>query len=164
MNNADSPLNTKSRGHYLGTEIEEIWWRRYRKNGLFARGNGEYWLDGDYLNFRRYLTRTPIVIDLSRMIELKLGTWHAGRWAAGLTVFKFLWKKDGLLLSSGFILSKDPAEVQRLADHLRQRIAERRTPPAATPTSSPHNPHNPQATNRHPRSNDSRNGKSPDPG
>lgn len=36
-----SKTNTQI-GHYLGTEIDEKWWRRYRKNKFLARGNGEY--------------------------------------------------------------------------------------------------------------------------
>ena len=27
-------------GAYLGTELDETWWKRYRKDGFFARGNG----------------------------------------------------------------------------------------------------------------------------
>jgi hypothetical protein len=35
----------KNKGLYLGTEIDQKWWRRYTKEGLFLRGNGEYWYD-----------------------------------------------------------------------------------------------------------------------
>ena len=53
-------LMEKRPGHYLGTEIGESWWRRYRADGFFARGNGELWLDESGLWFSRYLTqRSP---------------------------------------------------------------------------------------------------------
>ena len=49
----------KKKGHYIGTEINEKWWSRYRGEGFFARGNGEYWFDEDFFYFRRYLTKEP---------------------------------------------------------------------------------------------------------
>jgi hypothetical protein len=41
----------KRRGHYLGTEIDEKWWRRYRKDGFLARGLGEYWIENSFYIF-----------------------------------------------------------------------------------------------------------------
>lgn len=35
--------------------------------------------------------------------EVKLGTWHAGKWAYGNFIVKILWKKDDLGLSSCFL-------------------------------------------------------------
>mgnify|MGYP001567496802 CR=1 FL=1 len=32
------------KGNYLGTEIDEKWWKRYRSPGFFARGSGEFWM------------------------------------------------------------------------------------------------------------------------
>ncbi len=49
----------KKKGHYIGTEINEKWWSRYREEGFFARGNGEYWFDEDFFYFRRYPTKEP---------------------------------------------------------------------------------------------------------
>lgn len=34
-------LASKENGSYLGTEINEKWWRRYIKNKLFVRGDGK---------------------------------------------------------------------------------------------------------------------------
>jgi hypothetical protein len=36
----------KKRGSYLGTEVDEKWYKRYRRDGFFARGSGEYWNRG----------------------------------------------------------------------------------------------------------------------
>jgi hypothetical protein len=91
----------KRRGHYLGTEIDENWRKRYRKDGFFARGVGRFWLDDEGFYFHKYLTRKPIVIPLMDVQEVKLGTWHSGRKCPEDSVVKILWKKEGTLLSSG---------------------------------------------------------------
>lgn len=102
------------RGHYLGTEIEEKWWRRYWKDGLLARGVGEFWIENSALFFRRYLTERLIVIPFEDLIDVKLGKWHCGRWAAGAQVVKIVWRKKGKRLSSGFIFSRDEQETELL--------------------------------------------------
>ena len=113
----------KRRGCYLGTEINEKWWKRYTKEGLFARGNGEYWYDDEAFYFLRDLTRGPIVIPFDKMGGLKVGTWHSGRWAWGNPIIKLLWVHQGQSLSSGFILSYQESEVLMLLDEIRQRIS-----------------------------------------
>jgi hypothetical protein len=113
----------RRRGHYLGTEIDEKWWKRYAKEGLFARGNGEYWFDDEAFYFLRYLTRDPIVITFNKVSDLKVGTWHCGRWAWGNPIVRFFWSHQGQSLSSGFILSYEKAEVQRLVDEIGQRVS-----------------------------------------
>jgi len=110
-------------GLYLGTEIEEKWWRRYMKDKLFARGNGRYWHDDRAFYFRRYLTKKPIVIPFVSVSEIKVGKWHAGRWCSGHPVMKIVWIKDGLALSSGFLVSKNKEEFSGLLAELRQRIS-----------------------------------------
>ena len=84
----------KSKGLYLGTEINETWWRRYTKDGFFMRGNGEYWYDDQGFYFQRTLTKTPLFISFKDAFEVKLGTWHAGKWAYGNFIVKILWKKE----------------------------------------------------------------------
>ena len=111
------------KGHYLGTVIDEKWWKRYKKDKFFARGNGEYWFDDTTFYFRRYLTKNPIKIPLSKVAEIRLGKSHAGRWLLGTPVVKFIWEKDGLQLSSGFLVSRDKHEVESLLSDLKQRIS-----------------------------------------
>ena len=110
------------KGHYLGTEIDEKWWKRYRKDKLFARGNGEYWFDETTLYFRRYLTKLPIEIPFARVMEVKIGTSHAGRWLLGRRVIKLIWHKDGLKLSSGFILSPNLQDTETIMAELKHKI------------------------------------------
>ena len=112
-------------GAYLGTEIDEIWWKRYRKDGFFARGNGEYWFEDEDLYFRRYLTKKPIIIPYSRIETLQLGKWHAGQWRMGKPILKILWLKDGLRLSSGFVLSRSLDETLNLKADLENRVGPR---------------------------------------
>lgn len=93
-----APMNTgdRKRGHYLGTEIDERWWRRY-------------------------ITANPIVIPLHDVVEVKVGKWHSGRWAGGKPIVKLVWVKEAVRLSSGFILSADRGETERLAAELRSQ-------------------------------------------
>lgn len=110
MKNPDNPHHRK--GHYLGTVIDEKWWKRYKKNKLFARGNGKYWYDRDIFYFLRYLTKQPIQIPFSKIIRLEIGKSHAGRWLFKQNVLKMIWEKDGRLLSSGFIVARDRLETE----------------------------------------------------
>ena len=108
----------KAKGAYLGTEKNEKWWKRYIRDGLFARGNGEYWLDEKGLYFRRYLIKRPIFIAFSDILEIKLGKSHAGRWCMGNTVMKIVWKKEGLRLSSGFLILQYKEAAKNLKDKI----------------------------------------------
>jgi hypothetical protein len=112
-------LTEKRRGHYLGTEVDEKWWRRHTKDKLLSRGLGECWIEEGSLLFRRLLTSDPIAIPLRDVYEIKVGTWHSGRWAAGAPVVKVVWRKDDLRLSSGFVLSADLTETKALVGELR---------------------------------------------
>lgn len=111
----------QKKSHYLGTEIDEKWWKRYRRDKFFARGSGLYWLDENGLCFRRYLTKRPICIPFERIERIKLGKWHAGRWCGGLLVLKILWHKDGQTLGSGFLVSKSRIDAENLKAELERR-------------------------------------------
>lgn len=113
--------DTTHKGHYLGTEINEKWWKRYKKNRFFARGNGEYWVDDQALYFRRYLTRHPIIIPFEKMIEIKIGKSHAGRWVFGLRALKLVWEEDGIRLSSGFVFCRNQPETMAVMTDLKRR-------------------------------------------
>jgi hypothetical protein len=112
----------RRKGHYLGTEIDEKWWKRYKKDKFFARGNGEYWYDDAAFHFHRYLTKEPIQIPFAQITEINIGKSHAGRWLLGHRVMKLIWEKDGLRLSSGFLVSSSPEQAEEVAAELRLRI------------------------------------------
>lgn len=116
----------RRKGHYSGTEINEQWWKRYTRDKMFARGAGEYWYDGDAFYFRRYLTKTPIVIHFKDIKEIKTGKWHAGQWAGGRHIIKLIWQQGTLTLSSGFIFSKNHIEVQTLHQELQNFVKAKR--------------------------------------
>ena len=109
-------------GAYLGTEIDETWWKRYRKDGFFAQGNGEYWFEDDGLYFRRYLTRKPIILPYNCIQEIYLGKWHAGQWRMGKPILKIVWIKEDLRLSSGFLVSKSLQETLNLKEEVERRL------------------------------------------
>lgn len=112
------------KGHYLGTEIDETWWKRFTKDKLFARGNGVYWFDPTNFCFRRYLTKQPIQIPYQAITGLKIGKSHAGRWFAGGPILKIVWKKNGATLSSGFIVAKDLARTESVKLTLENKIGQ----------------------------------------
>ena len=115
------PANRR-KGHYLGTEIDQKWWKRYRKEKMFARGNGEYWFDDSALYFRRYLTRQPIKIPFDKVSELKIGRSHAGRLLWSNRVLKIIWQQDAISLSSGFVVARNEQETEAISDELKQLI------------------------------------------
>lgn len=112
----------KKTGHYLGTEIDEKWWKRYRKDRFFARGNGEYWHDEQGFYFLRYLTKEPLFIPFESILEIKSGKWHSGRWSAGVEILKIIWNKEGWRLSSGFRVSVKKEETDQLKEILKEKI------------------------------------------
>ncbi len=116
----------RKKGLYLDTEIVgKKWWKRYLKDKLFARGNGKYWFGDNGFYFLRYLTSTPIYIPFSEVIEIQLGTKHAGRWAMGNLIVKILWRKDDLVLSSEFLVSKNKEDAPVFKAELERRIQKR---------------------------------------
>ena len=114
-------INGKT-GLYLGTEIDEKWWKRYTEDKLWIRGNGQYWYDDDAFYFLRYLTKEPVTIPMKDILEFKTGKWHAGRWCFGYPVLKIIWLKDGINLSSGFLISKDNADIRNIISELKNKI------------------------------------------
>ncbi len=113
---------SKYKGLYLGTEVDEKWWRRYTKDKMFMRGNGKYWHDDNGFYFLRYLTKTPIFIPFDKVKEIKSGQWHSGRWAYGNFILKIIWEKDNLRLSSGFIVSKYKEDALKLKEILTTKL------------------------------------------
>jgi hypothetical protein len=109
------------RGHYLGTELNERWWRRYARDGFLARGLGDWWLDDEALYFHRRLTQAPLVIAFADVVGLSRGSWHAGQWAGRDAVVKVAWRRDGDRLCSGFVLARDPAETAALMREIGSR-------------------------------------------
>lgn len=120
---------TELAGKYFGTEIDEKWWKRYRKNKMFARGNGTFSYDEQSILFLRLVTRTPLAIEFEKILEFKIGKWHAGQWGAGKPILKIVWKKDNQLLSSGFSLSTESGEIQEVLSELcKNRKLSQQTP------------------------------------
>ena len=109
-------------GHYLGTEVDEKWWKRYTKNKLLARGNGKYWIEKGAFCFLRYLSKDPIEIRFEDIVDIKIGTWHSGRWCIGWPIVKIVWMKEGIRLSSGFVVSKSKGIVLNFVDDLKERV------------------------------------------
>lgn len=101
-------------GYYAGTEINGYWWKRYTGEGFFARGNGEFWYDEEAFSFLRNLTTSPLTIPFRNVEGFQLGGWHAGRWVWRKRAIKFIWRRDGLQLSSGFVLTRSESDARRM--------------------------------------------------
>jgi len=114
----------KQKGFYLGTEVQERWWHRYRGDKMFTRSDGEYWLDDDYFYFHRFFTRNTICVPLANILEVKIGRWHSGRWALGKYILKLVWHRNGKKLSSGFVVPSQH-EVLGLKKEIEERLNER---------------------------------------
>jgi hypothetical protein len=112
----------KRSGHYLGTEINVKWWKRYAGEGFFARGNCEYWCDDEAFHFLRYLSREPIKIPFDKVARLRIGTWHCGRWAWGKPIVKIYWQQQGESLCSGFTLAGGEDEARGLLNSIGERL------------------------------------------
>jgi hypothetical protein len=117
---ATSPVPASARpGAYLGTVVDGKWWKRFRRYGFFARGNGVFWYDGEGFHFRRYLTTTSLTVPFRLVTGITTGTSHAGRWLMGARALKIVWRRDGLALSSGYIVSRTNDETEAIASELR---------------------------------------------
>ncbi len=110
-------------GHYLGTEKENKWWRRYREDGYLARGIGEFWLDDKTLFFKRNLTQKPLTILIRDIVEVKTGKWHSGRWAGGAPVVKVVWNREDTVLSSGFVFSREGLETAQYVQRIEAAMS-----------------------------------------
>ncbi len=118
----------KKKAHYLGTECDGKWWKRYREGRFFARGIGEFWQNKEGLYFLKSLTKEPFFIPFNQIIAVKTGKWHAGRWAAGKDVIKILWQRQGQSLCSGFVFPRGKEEARRFKTELEQKIKIKKRP------------------------------------
>lgn len=108
-------MEGKGKALYLGTEMDGKWWKRYRGEGMFARGKGELWLETDGIEFPRELTTKPISIPTDSLKGTKIGRWHSGRWGDGNPVVKVLREKAGTTLSSGFLVSGKTGDAEEIS-------------------------------------------------
>ncbi len=114
-------------GKYFGTEIEEKWWKRYTKDKMLMRGNGEFSYNNKSIQFRRKLTHDLIIIDFKEILGFKNGSWHAGQWGAGNEILKVIWVKEGTNLCSGFSVSKNSKDIPELIKELGELLAKSKT-------------------------------------
>lgn len=115
-------MEEQEKGNYFGTEKDGAWFKRFRQDGFFARGNGRFWLGEEGLFFLRKLTKIPLEIRWDEMTDVHLGKWHAGKWAAGRPVLKVDFRRHGLNLCAGFFLSESWPEMETFASDLSRKI------------------------------------------
>ncbi|MBW2701628.1 MAG: hypothetical protein JRF33_12500 [Deltaproteobacteria bacterium] len=115
-------MSEKKKGNYFGTEIDRKWWKRFRKDGLFARGNGDFWMDEEGIRFHRKMTKTPFLLTWAELSGAELGRWHAGRWGGRRPLLKLDFERDGKILCAGFYLAADWVQMESLAKDLDAKI------------------------------------------
>jgi len=98
------------KGYYYGTTIGSSFWRGYKNDNLFMRGDGELWLTRDVLYFRRYFTLDPIKIPTRAITKIRVSHSHAGKFTLA-PIVKIHWVKAEQELVSGFLISKDNNEL-----------------------------------------------------
>lgn len=114
-----------ARCNYLGTEVDHKWWKRYRGEGFFMRGNGHVWLEDDALCFTRLMLKSALRIPIHRMSGASIGKWHGGTWFAGRPVVKIEWSnEEGAVLTTG-IGVRDLGTAESLVDDLVSQISHR---------------------------------------
>lgn len=90
---------------------------------LFLRGNGKYWIDDNGFNFQRYLTKTTLLVPFKKIIGIKEGKWHSGKWVGNLLILKILWSENNTNLSSGFVITRNSVEFHTIINDLQVRIS-----------------------------------------
>ncbi len=114
---------------YIGTQVGDRWWKRYRAPGFFAGGRGRYWFEEGELRFHRDLSKELTRIPLEHVGTVSVGTWHVGTWHAGKPIVKVAWERDGERLSSGFSFG-DRAAADTFKAELRRRLGDTSDEPA----------------------------------
>ncbi|UCG22365.1 MAG: hypothetical protein JSU80_07265 [Deltaproteobacteria bacterium] len=55
-------------------------------------------------------------------MTLEIGKSHAGRWLFKQRVLKIIWEKDGMILSSGFIVARNQQETEIVMADLKRLL------------------------------------------
>jgi len=84
---------------------------------------GRFWCESGQLHFRRFLTRTPIVIPLRAVTRVALTAWHAGRWSGTRRIIVLVWQRDGMELHSGFVLTRSRRDIPEVVARIEAEIA-----------------------------------------
>jgi len=110
----------EGRGYYVASL--DPGGRRVSAKGLFARGNGQWVLDGHGLSFLRTLTHEPIRISSRSILAVALSrsSWRGGKWLLGARVVEVTWAApDGSVVTSGFVFAGRRDENARAAEALK---------------------------------------------
>ena len=109
----------KKHGQYLGTEIDHKWWRRYKEEGFFTHGIGEYWIKDGSLFFQHQARQEPIRLPLKNIVEIVLCPCKKRFRVGTKPIIKLVWLKGDRWLSSGFALSESLEGITGLLANLR---------------------------------------------
>lgn len=109
-------LRTQLRQNYMGTEVDGKWWRSYRANGFFTKGNGTYAWTDDALVYRRALTHSEWRIPIASLSGVSTGRWHGGTWGGGHTIVKIEWQgPNAQQLTTGILITPKEAAAEFVA-------------------------------------------------
>ncbi len=114
----------RARCNYLGTEVDHRWWKRYRGEGCFIRGNGHCWVEEDAFCFSRIMLKGVLRIPVHCISGVTVGKWHGGTWFAGRPVIKIEWSNENESVLTTGIGLRDRETAQALIDELVSRLPE----------------------------------------
>jgi len=119
------PEASHTRCNYLGTEVGHKWWKRYRSEGFFMRGNGHFWLEDDAFCFTRIMLKGVLRIPIRSVTGASIGKWHGGTWFAGRPIIKIEWSNaQGDVLTTG-IGVRDRETAQAVVEEFVSRLSEK---------------------------------------
>lgn len=108
-----------SKVFYYGTSINNSFWQTATEKELSGRGFGELWLTGKVLNFRLYLTSKPFKIPVKQIFKISTGYAHARKISLS-PVLKIFWKRNDIIMASGFSLPKRIIELRQWQSKLQK--------------------------------------------
>lgn len=114
---------TEGEGHYLGTEIDGKWYRRFMAPGFFARGKGRWRIADGGLYFKRIMLREELCIPFPAVTGVRRGAWHSGQWLIRKVVVKVDWRHEGQDLCSGFVFGRTPEQAVQMASYIESQAA-----------------------------------------
>ena len=113
------PIQKSAR--YAGTQMADKWYKIYKKDLFWVRGNGKIWLGDDRIHFLRIGLKKEILIPCKSIKDIKFGYWHCRGWQIWLTI-KVIWEREGQLLSTGFVVSRHKEATKEFANLIRKKI------------------------------------------
>ena len=115
-------------GLYVGTLLDDKWWKPYFKDGLLFSGNIDYWFDDEGIYFKLYIKSKSIFIPFSSILVIKKCKFHGINYINGYDIIKLVWNNNGKILSTGLVFSKYSEESAMVLNKIKHEVEKIKTP------------------------------------